>query len=105
MHSCSCSKGCRFGCHREADDKGRAFGVQVVVTHNFAAMFTDDAIANAQAQTCTLANVFGGKERIEDAFGIGDADAVIAKRNLDECAGRALMTSMRAGRAVSRTAS
>src|SRR5467141_2660508 len=84
MHSCNCSKGCRFGCHREADDKGRSFRVQVVVTHNLSAMFADNAIANTQAQTGTLANVLGGKERIKNTFGIGDAHAVIAKRNLDE---------------------
>src|ERR1035441_658261 len=33
-----------------------------------------------------MADVFGGKERIENPFGIGDADAVIAKGNLDESA-------------------
>src|SRR5208337_1455362 len=64
-----------------------SFRVQVVVTNNFAAMFADNAIANTQAQSSTLADVFGGKERIKNTFGIGDADAVIAKRNLNECAG------------------
>src|ERR1035437_5345500 len=33
-----------------------------------------------------MTDVFGGKERIENPFGIGDADAVIAKGNLDESA-------------------
>src|SRR6266852_6055587 len=87
MYSRNCSKGCRLGCYREADDKGRSFRVQVVVTHNFAAMFADDAIANTQAQTGTLADVLGGKEWIKNAFGIGDAHTAIAKRNLDERAG------------------
>ena len=86
MYSCNGSKGCLLGGHREADDKGCAFRVQVVVTHNFSAMFADDTIANTQAQTSALANVFGGKERIKDFFGINDADTVIAKRNFDECA-------------------
>ncbi len=57
------------------------------MTHNLSAMFADNAIANTQAQTGTLANVLGGKERIKNTFGIGDAHAVIAKRNLDERAG------------------
>src|SRR5713101_2553796 len=87
MHSCNCSKGCRLGCDREADDKGRSFRVKVVVTHNLSAMFTDDAIANTQAQTSTLADVLGGKERIKNTFGIDDAHTVIAKRNLDESVG------------------
>src|SRR5258708_14196582 len=87
MHSCNCSKGCRLGGDREADDKGLCFRVEVVVTHNFAFMFADDAIANTQAQTSTLADVLSGKERIKNTFGIGDAHAVIAKRNLDERAG------------------
>src|ERR1700687_983048 len=87
MHSCNCSKGCRLGCDREADDKCRSFRVQVVVTDNFAAMFADNTIANTQAQTRPLADVLGGKERIKNTFGIVDAHAVIAKRNLDERAG------------------
>src|ERR1700681_2486017 len=87
MHSCNCSKGCRLGCHREADDKSRSFRVQVVVTHNLSAMFADDAVTNTQAQTGTLADVLGGKERIKNTFGIVDSHTVIAKRNLDERAG------------------
>src|SRR4029077_1436249 len=87
MHSCNRSKGCRLGRNREADDKGRSFRVKVVVTHDLSAMFADDAIANTQAQTGTLADVLGGKERIKNTFGIGDAHTVIAKRNLDERAG------------------
>src|SRR5882762_831861 len=84
MHSCNCSKGCRLGGDREADDKSRSFRIEVVMTHNLAAMFADDAIANTQTQTSTLADVLGGKERIKNTFGIGNAHAVIAKRNLDE---------------------
>src|SRR5208337_772388 len=87
MHSCNGSEGCRLGYYREADDKGGSFRVQVVVTNNFAAMFVDNAIANAEAQTSTLADVFGGEERIENTFGIGDAYAVIAKRNFRKCVG------------------
>src|SRR5258708_9013712 len=52
-------------------------------------MFADNAVANTQSQASTFADVFGGKERIENTFGIDDADAVIAKRNLDEGAGMA----------------
>src|ERR1700682_1611171 len=87
MHSCNCSKGCRLGCDRKPDDKGRSFRVKVVVTHNLSAMFTDDAIANTQAQTGTLADVLGGEERIKNTFGIDYAHTVIAKRNLDERVG------------------
>src|SRR5216683_1752022 len=50
-------------------------------------MFTDDAIADTQAQTSTLADVLGGKERIKNTFGIDDAHTVVAKRNLDESVG------------------
>src|SRR5216683_8041807 len=50
-------------------------------------MFTDDAIADTQAQTSTLADVLGGKERIKNTFGIDDAHTVVAKRNFDERAG------------------
>ena len=57
------------------------------MTHNFAAMFADNAVANTQAQTGAFADVFGGKERIKNTFGIGNAQAAIAKRNLDERAG------------------
>src|SRR5260370_40756576 len=84
LPSGNCPKGCRLGWIREADDKGRSFRGEVVLTQNFTAMFADNAVANTQSQASTFADVFGGKERIENTFGIDDADAVIAKRNVDE---------------------
>src|SRR5208282_4233125 len=50
-------------------------------------MFADNAVANTQAQTSALADVFGGEEGIKNLFGIGDAHAVIAKRNFNEWVG------------------
>ncbi len=77
----------------------------VVVAKNFAAMFADDAIADAQAQTGALADFFGGKEWIEDALGECDAVAVVAKHYFHEVTEFVDLISMRAGRPVSRTAS
>jgi len=48
------------------------------------------------AQTGTLPRP-GGKERIKNTFGIGDAHTFIAKRNLDERAGAGALISMRGG--------
>src|ERR1039458_2981488 len=87
MYSCNCSKGCRLGGHRKANDKNRSLRVKVVVTDKFACMFADNAVADAQAQARALADILGSKERIKNGSWIGDAGAVIAKGNLDECVG------------------
>src|SRR5271155_2420633 len=84
MHSCNRSEGCRLTGDRETNRKGCSFRILVVVTQNFAAMFADDAIANAEAQTRSLAHILGGEEGIENLFRIGDAGTIVAKRNLDE---------------------
>ena len=71
LHSCHCAERCGVGRHRQAHSKRGAFRIRIVVANNFAAMFADDAIANAEAEAGALADIFGGKEGIEDAFGIG----------------------------------
>src|SRR5580693_5544783 len=87
MYSCNCSKRRRLTGHREADHESRSFGSQIAVTDNFAAMFADDAITNTQAEASPLADVFGGKEGIKNAFGVGDPRAVVRKGNFHERAG------------------
>src|ERR1035438_7909848 len=86
VYSCGCAEGCRIGRQRKADDEGGSFGIKIVVTNNFAPVFADDAIADAQSQSGSLANVFGREKGIEDAVGVGDAGTVIAERDFDVAA-------------------
>jgi hypothetical protein len=44
--------------------------VRIVPAKNFAAVGTNDSIANAQSQSCAFANLFGREEWIEDPFGL-----------------------------------
>src|SRR5512133_3012720 len=44
-------------------------------------MFPHDSVADAQAQTCSLADTLGGEERIEDAVGLGYTVAVVPEAN------------------------
>ena len=74
----------RLGRYREPNHERRSFRVRVVVTDNFSAMFADNAVANTESKTSSLADILGGEEWIEDAIGIGDSGTVIAKRNFDE---------------------
>src|SRR4029077_18139483 len=51
---------------------------------NFSPVLVHDPIADAQAQTGPFSHLLGGKERIEDALGVRDAVALVAKRDLDK---------------------
>ena len=46
-------------------------------------MRAHDSVANAQAQSRAFGGLFGGVKGIEDAFGIGDAGAVVADGHFD----------------------
>src|SRR5882724_9635306 len=87
MYSRNCSKGRRFRCYRKTNNKSRSFRVQVVVTNNFTAVFPNNSIANTEAQSSALTNIFCGEKWIENTLGIDDAQAAIAKGNLDKSAG------------------
>ena len=52
-------------------------------------MRADDAVADAESQAGTFAGLFGGEEGIEDAFGIGDAGAVVHEGDFDVILGTA----------------
>ena len=71
----------------KADDEGGSLPVGIVVAENFSPMLLHDAIADAEAEAGSLANLFGGEEGIEDAIGMRDAVAIIAERNFDGVAG------------------
>ena len=58
--------------------------VVVVGAENFSAMCTDDAVADAQAQSGTFSGLLGGEEGIEDALRIGYASAVVGEGDFDE---------------------
>src|SRR5947209_4902908 len=68
---------------RQANGEGGAFAGRIVASADLAAVTANDAIADAESQSCSLADFFGGEKRIEDSLGIGDAAAVIAEGNLD----------------------
>ena len=51
---------------------------------NLASVLAHDSVADAQAQTGSLAHFLGGEERVENAIGVGDAVTVVAKCNLDQ---------------------
>src|SRR3977135_3129229 len=84
MNSGYGSEGGRFGRRRQAHDKGRSFGVQIVVTHNFSTMFADDSVTDTEPQAGSLPNFFGGKKWIKNAIRIGNAGTVIAERDFHE---------------------
>src|SRR6202011_3158639 len=44
-------------------------------------MFLDDAVADAQTEAGSLADLLGGEEGIENAVGMGDAVAIVAERD------------------------
>ena len=68
----------------QADHESRALPTSVVVAENLAAVLVHNAVADAEAQTGSLADLFGGEEGIENAIGMGDAVTVVAERNFDE---------------------
>ncbi len=67
----------------KADDEGGSLPVGIVVAENFSPMLLHNAVADAEAEAGSLANLFGGEEGIEDAIGMGDAVAIVAKRDFD----------------------
>ena len=52
-------------------------------------MGANDAVADAEAEAGAFAGGLGGEERIEDAFGLADAGAVVDESDFDEIRGLA----------------
>ena len=71
----------------KADDEGGSLPVGIVVAENLAAVLLHDAVADAEAEAGSLADLLGGEEGIENAVGMGDAVAVVAERNFHGVAG------------------
>src|SRR5256885_6030525 len=84
MHSGYGSERGRFRRRRQAHDKSRSFGVEIVVTHDFSAMFADDSIADTEPQARSLSYFLGGEKWIENAIRIGNAGTVIAERDFHQ---------------------
>ena len=61
----------------QADHKRGALSRDVVVAGNLAPMLFDDAVADAEAESGTLANFFGSKERVKYFVRVDDALAVV----------------------------
>jgi len=57
------------------------------MAENLASMLLHDAVADAEAEAGSLANLFGGEEGIENLIGVGDAVAVIAEGDFHSIAG------------------
>src|ERR1700722_11738807 len=74
----------RQGCQDRGqfDAKDRATGL-AVVTKNFAAVFLQDAEANAEAESGTFTHWLGGVERIEDAMRFLDSRAGVGEEDDD----------------------
>src|SRR5260370_16756477 len=77
-------KGRKFGYSRQPDCKGCALAVSIVRAEDFSSVFFHDSITNTQAEACTLTHLLRGKERIEDAVGLGDPVAVVPESHLHE---------------------
>src|SRR5271166_5731339 len=67
----------------KADDESGSLPVGIVVAENFSPMLLHDAVADAEAEAGSLANLFGGEEGIEDTIGMGDAVAIVAEGYID----------------------
>jgi hypothetical protein len=67
----------------KADDEGGSRPVGIVVAKNFACMLLHNAVADAEAEAGSLADLLGGEEGIEDAIGMGNAVSVVGERNFD----------------------
>src|SRR5258707_13065069 len=78
------SEGGRFRRRRQAHDKGRSFRVQIVVTHNFSAMFADDSVTDTEPQAGSLPYFLGGEKWIKNAIRIGNARTVISERDFHQ---------------------
>src|ERR1700730_7040406 len=66
-----------------ADHKCATGRSLVVPALNFATVSPDNAVANAQPQTCPFAGMFGGVKRIENALRIDDASTVVGDVHFD----------------------
>src|SRR5579862_8330037 len=69
--------------HGQPHQKSAADAVRVVARGYFSAMRADDAVADAQAKSGALPDFLGGKERIKNALGMGDAGTIVAKCDFD----------------------
>ena len=72
---------------RETDDKRGALPCNVVMAKNLAAVLLDDAIADAEAKTRALSDLFGREEGVENLVGMSNPVAVIGKRDFDSVSG------------------
>jgi len=71
----------------KTDDEGGSLAIGIVMAKNLASVFLHDAVADAEAEAGSLADLFGGEERIENSVGMGNAVAVVAERNFNAVAG------------------
>ena len=71
----------------KADDECGSLPVGVVMAENLTSVLLHNAVADAQAEAGSLANLFGGEEGIEDAIGVGDTVAIVAEGNFDGIVG------------------
>src|SRR5271163_2045421 len=71
--------------HGGLDDRGGEFQADagaeglLVVQHDFAAGFLDDAVADAEAEASTFAHRLGGEERIERAVQVAESGSGIVE--------------------------
>ena len=70
--------GRRFSAGRQSDFEHRS-ALRRVVRGDVAAMFLDDAVADAESEAGSLTHALGGVERIEDAVGVLDAWSGVVK--------------------------
>src|SRR5712692_1617246 len=78
-----CGEGGQYGRQFHAENSATFL---TVVTENLSAMFLDNAEANAQAQTCALADRLRRIERIEDPVRLPDAGAGVREQDYDVAA-------------------
>src|SRR5579863_5819803 len=70
----------RFWGSREPHHEGRAASLaRIVMAKDLSSMFTNNAIADAQAQTGAFSYFLGGEEWIEDTVREGDPMPVVAE--------------------------
>src|SRR5437016_1531940 len=78
-----CRKGCQDRGQLHTED-GSAF--LPVVGKNLSAMFLNDAVANAEAQTSAFADRFGRIERVENALRVLEAGTGVGEKDDDVAA-------------------
>src|SRR5256885_17001857 len=72
--------GCEFAHGRKTDAECGAFAIRIVRAKNLATVFFDYSVADAHAQSSSLANSLRSKERIEYAFRLANSRTVFAER-------------------------